>query len=216
MDPAHSGAAGDSPTGELHEMHFTGTAVDPAEVRGDGFVLRASGTYVPVGDRLVPSELELELDGDASAPQVVARVEVREGMPRVVALRFDAVATSAEVRQTHLRDVKLDAMFTLLAAFAVRVVVLDDGPTVVETSLSQDGAVRPEALAAIQRMRARRRMTPAFLREVAETYRANLDSGPTKAVRHRYFLSERAASKYVQEARAAGFLPPTTPGRKKG
>jgi hypothetical protein len=61
----------------------------------------------------------------------------------------------------------------------------------------------------------KRSLTPAFLARVADIYRANLADGPTRAVRATFMVSERTASDYVQRARRAGLLPPTTPGKKQ-
>lgn len=52
------------------------------------------------------------------------------------------------------------------------------------------------------------------LRQVADVYRANFQYDPTLAVQEEFGLSQRTAARRVQQARAAGFLGPTTKGRK--
>jgi hypothetical protein len=63
-------------------------------------------------------------------------------------------------------------------------------------------------------VRERRRITPELLRQVADVYLAN-PATPTKAVHERFFVSMRQATNYVQAAEAAGYLPPTTRGKKR-
>ena len=77
---------------------------------------------------------------------------------------------------------------------------------------------RLEVLESLRKSRTNRRVTPALLREVADVYRDALADGrhPTREVKDHYFVSERQAGNYVQRARAAGFLAPTTPGKKGG
>ena len=76
--------------------------------------------------------------------------------------------------------------------------------------------VAAEAIRSARSSKGARRITPTFLARVAEIYRANLDHAPTLAVQKAFVVSPRMASEYVQRARRAGLLPPTTPGKKKG
>jgi hypothetical protein len=179
------------------------------EFYGDGMRIVASDTYVPVGDRFVNSWLILRIEGDAGQPTFTSRVEVREGVPRIVEYRFHSQPGEAEVRASDLRQVQFDLV---LAAY-------DESSGRLE--LSGVGLISgQEAMKAtvdvLRKSRANRKITPDFLREVAEVYKANLATGPTRAVRERFFVSERQAGGYVQRARRLGFLPPTTPGKKRG
>lgn len=196
---------------ELGGTEHAGFEVEPSEIVGDAFTIRVSGHYVAVGDRVAPEWIDLELTGDASGPTTTARVEVHEGVPRVVAVGFVSRPGEGEVRQAHLREAQVEALLGLVAAFSLRI---DDETNEIETGVDAGGDVGIESLAAIRNSRAKRRVTPEFLREVAEVYKANM-AAPTRAVRERFFVGERMASKYVQQARAAGLLPPTSPGRKK-
>ncbi|WP_336922381.1 hypothetical protein [Aquipuribacter sp. SD81] len=54
------------------------------------------------------------------------------------------------------------------------------------------------------------------LAEVARVYRANVTGNPTAEVEREMHYTRRTAARRVQEARKAGLLPPTTPGKKKG
>jgi hypothetical protein len=58
-------------------------------------------------------------------------------------------------------------------------------------------------------------VTRAELEEVAKVYREFIGSTPTRAVQLAGGYSERTAARRVQQARAAGLLPQTTPGKRK-
>jgi len=165
-----------------------------------------------VGDRLVPEWLELALKGDADGPSCEARVEVRDGAPRVVRLVLLAGDGDGDVQQKHLREIQVDALVKLLAGFAVQVVEESPGAGHVTTAIDEDEGAA--ALETLQQRRGRRRLTPQFLRQVADVYLAN-EGAPTKAVRERFFVSMRQATNYIKAAEAAGLLPPTTPGRRR-
>jgi hypothetical protein len=55
----------------------------------------------------------------------------------------------------------------------------------------------------------------AALEEVAKVYREHLEASPTRAVSLLLGYSERTAARRVQQAREAGLLPATTPGKRK-
>ncbi len=55
----------------------------------------------------------------------------------------------------------------------------------------------------------------AELENVARAYREHIDTTPTRAVQLAGNYSERTAARRVQQARAAGLLPKTTPGKRK-
>jgi hypothetical protein len=197
----------------LNALHATGVDIgESGSVSYQNATVRASGRYVPVGDRLVPDWLEMTTEGDAGGPTCEARVEVRDGAPRVVHLSFTAGNGYGEIQQKHLRRVQVDALVELLAGFSVQ--VIDEAPGNGYVVLGIDDEVRALALRSLQEQRGRRRLTPQLLRQVADVYLTN-PAAPTKAVRERFFVSMRQATNYVQAAEAAGFLPPTTRGKKR-
>jgi hypothetical protein len=186
-------------------------------VSGDDWAMHCASRFVRVGDRFLPEWLILRLDGDASAPTITGRVEVRDGVPRFVDLRFHSEPGEGELRSSHLRETQADAILGALAAFAVRVADIDTEQRVLTLEFGGADQVGP-SLDVLRRSRANRKLTPEFLRQVAEVYREALRTGraPTQAVKSRFFVSERMAGGYVQRARKAGLLPPTTPGKKRG
>ena len=132
-------------------------------------------------------------------------------------MRFESGPGQREVRQADLRATELAALLKLVAGLAFEVTDDGEGGGVVRSGVP-DSDFYTESLAAVMGARkgvGKRKLTPAFLARVAEIYRANLDDGPTRAVRAAFMVSERTASDYVQRARRAGLLPPTTPGKKQ-
>ena len=65
-----------------------------------------------------------------------------------------------------------------------------------------------KAASVVDRLRraTRRRVTDALLREVADTYRANIGRAPTAAVAEAFDVSYRTAGDYVRQARDRHYL----------
>jgi hypothetical protein len=71
---------------------------------------------------------------------------------------------------------------------------------------------------AIPQPRRRGVITDEFLKEVAETYKANAESAPIDVIRKvhdqgRDYVAHSTAARWVRLARERGFLPPTTQGK---
>ena len=88
--------------------------------------------------------------------------------------------------------------------------------------MSPKAGDHPAAFYAAQRFIERQRrpqgyrsITPAFLKAVADVYSRNLDGAPTAAVAKAFGVKSRMASGYVDSARKAGYLPPTSQGKKR-
>jgi hypothetical protein len=62
----------------------------------------------------------------------------------------------------------------------------------------------------------RRGVTQPELEQVAKIYRDNVSTKPVQQITTIMgYRSERTAARRVQQARDAGLLPPTTPGKRK-
>lgn len=62
----------------------------------------------------------------------------------------------------------------------------------------------------------RRGTTKAELEQVAKLYREHVEGRPVESIRTLMgYGSDRTAARRVEQARAAGLLPSTTPGKKK-
>jgi len=142
-------------------------------------------------------------------------LEVVKGVPQCRSLTISAKSGSREVRTLDLRAVELENWIEWLFSLAASVVVDESADGSVTAIQTFDEDVTRQTARAIQQARsmARRKITPAFLDAVATVYRDNADERPVEAVNAAFGGSYRTAAMYVQRARAAGLLPPTTPGK---
>jgi hypothetical protein len=144
-------------------------------------------------------------------PDMVVKVEVRDGTPEIVRLSFEAKPGQGEVREKHLRAVDVDRLASDL--YATFVAEFGENP-----SRDDEARVLRAAEKFVERQRLPRDyrvLTDEVLRKVAEIYRANVSGAPTKAVARHFRVKDRMASTYVDRARKAGYLPPTKQGQKK-
>jgi hypothetical protein len=196
---------------------------------GDGVTIRVSSEYEVIGDRYLPTWLELTIDGH-DGPNLFRRMEIRDGRPEVVAMSWWSNPGQREIKQRDLRDTSdlrnasvgwlLDELYP---AFVMR---LDRDNNRVELAVgSAEMAARGEdpqgfydARKFVDQLRTgpgNRVITSELLKSVAEIYRRNIDHAPTQAVARAFGVKSRMASTYVDRARRAGYLPPTKQGKKK-
>lgn len=166
-----------------------------------------SAETVRLGDRDVPSVVWAEIGDPVSGdPMVRIRLEVISDRPQCREVHFVST-TGREIRQGDLDAFRI-------AEWIERVFVLSAWPTY--TSLDEFRAEEPALRAAVTTARKSRQIDRAFLEQVAVTYRRHVDDGaPTKQVAMTFGISHSTAAEYVRRARAAGLLPPTTPGKRK-
>lgn len=175
----------------------------------------------------VPAWIALEIVGGAD-PDMKLRIEIRDGVAEVVEVAWTSQPHQNPIRPKHLRQTNLDRMAADLLASAIgvkREVAQEVAEKVAQgddqeisgavAQLKQARRAARKFAERLQRPREYRDLTPAFLQAVAATYRENIGGAPTKAVAQAYGVGPRQASTYVQRARAAGYLPKTTRGRKQ-
>ncbi|MBF6328513.1 hypothetical protein [Nocardia transvalensis] len=194
---------------------------DDSEMSSEGVTIRLSGEAEIMADGhggllYMPTWLELRLHG-YDEPDTFARVELRDGIPRLVELSWKAGSGQSEVRQKHLRET--DVSIVVEDLYPGFVFYVDpEAQTVYSPAPPPDGG---ESLVYLvnrklieQRRTGNRRITTALLEQVAEVYRSNIDHAPTAAVARVFGVKSSMASRYVAEARKRGFLPPTKQGKK--
>ncbi|WP_414944542.1 hypothetical protein [Amycolatopsis sp. cmx-11-32] len=169
-------------------------------------------------DQLIPPEITVVMPSAPDLPSLTMKIEMRKEVPVCTEVTIQAKEDGREVRTTDLRAVQLQDLIELIVT-AVSSKIISAGPDGLVLGDNQ-GATRENFDAALATIRAARkgtraRITDDFLREVAETYRANVDGSPTKAVEEKYGVEYRTAARWVERARAKGYLPATTPGKRK-
>jgi hypothetical protein len=172
------------------------------------------GGLAKVGDVVVPRVAVWAHDGDTGEPDVEVTFEVRDGRPECVDFHVRAKPDGRGIRTVDLQMVSnLD---TIAEGLYAAVAPVPDG-SVFNWMWRQTEENAARAQRAVYEARKARRgtVTRATLEEVAKVYREHLDASPTRAVSLLLGYSERTAARRVQQARKAGLLPATTPGKRK-
>lgn len=180
----------------------------------DNYTIRISGEYMLAGNSWLPTWVEIEVNGH-NEPNLFARVEIRDDVPRLVELGWRASEHQREIRQKDLRE---QSVATILDdVYAMTIIEVRDGEAVLNVGAEgseQDQKMR-DLLEELRVGKGKRRISTELLRQVADVYRANIDQAPTEAVARTFGVRSRMASSYVQRARERDFLPPTTQGKKQ-
>jgi hypothetical protein len=153
-------------------------------------------------------------DGDEGEPDLEVTFEVRDGRPECVDFHVRTKPDGRGIRTADLQMVtNLDAIAVNLYAAVAPV----PGGSAFNWMWRQTEENAARAQRAVYEARKARRgtVTRAALEEVARVYRENVDTSPTEAVRVLLGYSKRTAARRVQQAREAGLLPKTTPGKRK-
>ncbi len=162
---------------------------------------------VLLGDTWVPRRARVSSIGEDGAPDLFAEFEILNGVPECTAIRWQAKPGGRGVRSSDLRMMTSIDRLTL-KAFLVHG-TRGEGDWPIDDDRERWAAERDIVGAAQTRPKA-----GPNLEQVAEIYREHIRGNPTAAVRSALGLPQRTAARRVQQARAAGLLPPTTRGRK--
>jgi hypothetical protein len=166
----------------------------------------------------MPRELVFEVEGDKGAPDLTVRFQVRDGRPECVEVHARASQDGRALRTSDLQLLQLDAMTTSVFAGAAMQSHHDPETNVTTMTPVMDERSLWAAVNDVDRAvkAPRRGTTRAELEQVAKVYRDNIKSSPVATVQQVLgYGSERTAARRVQQARDAGLLPPTTPGKSK-
>ncbi|MEE2852238.1 MAG: hypothetical protein VX424_06240 [Actinomycetota bacterium] len=178
--------------------------------------LKISGDFMLVpneaGHSLLPRWVELETKSRGE-PSEFARVEIRDGVPRLVELHWKAAQGQREIRQKDLRGRQVSTY--LDDVYRQAVIQVRDGQPLLNIAgmgSTQDRKVREVLEEARAATEGKPRKTAEFLQQVAAVYKAN-PAAPTAAVARTFGVKIRQASNYVDSARERGLLAPTTQGK---
>lgn len=174
------------------------------------------GGAVKLGRTLVPERAVWRHDGYDGSPSVRVEFELRDGQPVCVGVQFEANSDGRGVLTGDLNTLPS------LNRLAVEVFAeLSSGMVAEGDDSALEGMdVASQIRAKIDRQfgaKADRKAdirTDAELQEVAKVYRENVHEHPRRAVEVAFGMSSRTASRRIEQARARGYLPATTQGRK--
>jgi hypothetical protein len=181
-----------------------------------GFVSwRAGLRRVQIGPVAVPPKLIVEIPGGDGGAGVRMTIEVVRGIPRCTTLRFSTTNGGAEITTTAVRSFRIEDWIERATAAAGLEVRHHKSYRLI--ALEEHDQTEPKGRQAIRVARRNKTSTHEFLEEIADVYRANLhQSGTLAYVAAHFGKSVSSAGQYVCKARAAGYLPPTKPGKKGG
>jgi hypothetical protein len=166
---------------------------------------------VQLGDRWVPRVLLAEVTSPplGAKPMLRLRLEVVGDRPQCREVCYSSSQDGREIRQGDIDALRIADWIEYLFALASH--------RDAESGLDRLTAI-PESMklvAAARRGNGPRKVDQAFLEQIAGVYRRNLHDRPTQAVSDAFGIKHSTAAEYVRRARAAGLLPPTTPGKRR-
>lgn len=181
---------------------------------------RVGGRYggdVVFGNVRVPRHAVFDWVGDLGHPDMHVEFEWRDDRPVCVEFRITAKPDGRGIRTIDLREFSIDKLASnLYSHLAVEVREGDKG-IVVGRTLSEEAFWKARNGVEKAITSPGRGVSEGDLQRVAQIYRDNIDGSPVLAVQHELGLkSARTAARRIQEARKAGHLPATTPGKRKG
>lgn len=176
------------------------------------------GKLVNLGHTVVPSRATYSFDGDQGSPDSVVRFEVRDGRPECVEIIIKARPNGRGIRAEDVGLINIGPLAeSVFAELGSPIEPIPGAPGMASTQwpASESGKWAVRGDVADRRSQKRRGPNRDELERVAEVYRSHLESAPVQAVAQLFDYSDRTAARRIQEARAAGLLPPTTKGKKK-
>ena len=173
----------------------------------------AGTPVVQMGDVWMPQRIEawMRFPGDGDQPTMHATLEILRGAPCFTRIEIQSKPGGREVSGAEIGLVRDNLEFwrrTLVELTA-------------QSHPNRDPARVPDwadpvtAGKSLQKVGRRRKATDDRHARIAELYRANVEGKPIEVISAVYGVSHRTAGRYVQEARAAGYLPVTTRGKKQ-
>jgi hypothetical protein len=187
--------------------------------RGEASYTGLAGGRVRLGNVVVPRRATWTFTGENGEPDLAAHFEIRDGRPECVRFVIEAKKDGRGLRTADLAVLNVDEL-ARGAYEGLALKIADEGDGWVAAEPIESSADVQEARREVHKAQRGRPAGPpkVELQRVAEVYRAHMDSAsPTQAVQlHCGYGSHRTAARRVEQARAAGLLPPTTPGKRKG
>lgn len=167
-------------------------------------------THVAVGDLYVPRRIDVSFPGEGEQPALAMCIEVLDGVPTCTRLVLEANPGGRGIWGKDLVAIHLEHWVeTFVSACSERILSRDGGriATAMGSALVGDELRNRMTTVRAARATTRRKLTPAFLAEVAELYTKS-DRGGLGRVQAAFRVSKVTATRYVGRAREAGLIPP--------
>jgi hypothetical protein len=172
-----------------------------------------------LGKHVMPVQPLLVIEGEEQEPDAAVSFEFRDGRPEVTKIIVAAKPDGRGVHTADLRAFALDELtIDVITRLGVRYFSAADPEDIRMADPQRDFRHLGREVREVRSAR-RGKVTRKELEEVARIYREHLqefpNGKPTHAVKLARGYTERTAARRVQQARAAGLLPKTTPGKRK-
>lgn len=182
------------------------------ELRGLTPVTSPNLTWTPYGSEglSLPSEYVFEVDDPDCPVLVEIHAAVIDGQPRCSELRCRPRPGGQPVTAEALRRVALGRYLrAAAAAYSQRIEIHPGGMEVGYMTSGRDADLLDRAA-----RQTRRPMTDDLLRDVSRVYN-EASAKPVGAVQRRFYVSRATASRWIQQARRQGLIPPVSTGGAK-
>lgn len=175
-------------------------------------VYRVSKAFSVIDGKRMPAWLEIEgavNDENIDQPLWGARIELRDGVPKIANIGFASLDHGREVKPSDFQKLRA-VVYVFYSAFCGE--IGPDGEPIYRTTQAEEGRIA-EFLEG--RRTGRQRLKTDDYKRAAQVYRDNFEDTPTQAVADAFGVGIRQAGNIVAECRRRGFLPATKQGRKK-
>lgn len=163
-----------------------------------------------------PAQTRFRFNGSDAYPSIEAIVEVRGGYPELTSITVINDATGGIVT-ANLRNISVASLIeNVVMQTAARHTQVGEGSWRHDTVTEGDAEAVRNAPRRKRRARPTKAALEAEITRAAEVYRQSIGTGrPRQAVMEKLHLSERTATRRIEQARAAGLLPATTEGKAR-
>lgn len=184
----------------------------PADRDESPCIYRVSTAFSVVDGKRMPAWLEIEgavNDENIDQPLWGARIELRDGAPKIANIGFASLDHGREVKPADFQRLRA-AVYVFYSAFCGEIGL--DGEPIYRTDPADDKLIA-EFLEG--RRTGRQRLKTDDYKRAAQVYRDNFEGTPTQAVADAFRVGLRQGGNIVAECRRRGFLPSTKQGKKQ-
>lgn len=176
---------------------------------GFGWVRASMTDHAVVGDRLVPSPIEVDFPGADGQPALTMFIEVVGGVPRCTELTLRRSEDGREIRTKDLKNIikgGLDSWIETVVAMCSGEIQESKPGEIAAAFGGQDRALAGMRTIRDARKGSRRPLTPQRKQRVADVYNAH-ETGGIDAVQTAFTgISRSTATRYIKAAREAGLI----------
>lgn len=159
-----------------------------------------------IGDRLVPSPIEIDFPGGGGQPALFMRIEVLDNVPRLTEYKLTRIENGREIRAKDLEIVKVDDWIETFVAMASSVITKnEDGVLEAEFRAGPEHISQGAKAIGDARKNSRRPVKTSDFEEAAKIYNAQ-DTKGIEAVMAALNVSRSTAVRRIRKAKELGLI----------